>query len=67
MDMINIDIDMTSLKRALVDAQGVVETAAIMLMSADEASSAVDPITGVDLANVIEDGGRTRKSRSNRQ
>ena len=52
-------------QRALDDAKGVVETAAIMLMSADEieeTGGAVDPATGVDLANVVE-GGRTRSRR----
>ena len=46
---------------ALVDANGVVETAASMLISFDEvkeAGGAIDPATGVDLANIVE--GRTR-------
>ena len=47
----------------------MVETAAIMLMSAgevEEAGGAVDPVTGVDLANVVE-GSRRHTTRSRNQ
>ena len=58
-----LTFDQCLLQRALDDANGVVETAAIMLMSADQfeaAGGAVDPATGVDLANVVESRRRTR-------
>ena len=56
-------------QRALDDAEGVLETAVSMLMSADEveeAGGAVDPATGVDLANVVE-GSRRHRTRSHKQ
>ena len=60
----------SSVQRALDDAKGVIQTAAIMLMSADEveaAGGAVDPATGVDLANVVEGSSRRHRTRSNNQ